>query len=116
MAEQRDAGETELAEISVADSEDFPALYAELRGVRGIDARAILAPAEPGEQSVTVDIVTVALSSGAVTTFLEIIKTLLASRGPGFVLKIRRGKQKLEITADNAQDALPLVRELFNGS
>jgi fused signal recognition particle receptor len=37
MAEQREADETGLLEISAADPEDFSALYAELRGIPGIE-------------------------------------------------------------------------------
>jgi hypothetical protein len=73
------------------------------------------APLGPGEQGGTLELLTIALSGGAVTAFLQIIKTLVDSHGPGFVLKVRRGRDRLEITADNAEQALAALRELLNG-
>jgi hypothetical protein len=97
------------------DPDDFDALYAELRGVPGIRVDPMLAPIEPGAQGSTTDLITVALSSGAATAFLQIIKTLLESRGPSFVLKLRRGKDRLEISADNLDEAMPAIKELLGG-
>jgi hypothetical protein len=57
----------------------------------------------------------VGLSSGAVTAFLQIIKVLAESRGPKFSLKIRQGKNRLEVTADNIDEVLPVIRELIDG-
>jgi hypothetical protein len=33
-----------------------------------------------------------------------------------FSLKIRQGKNRLEVTADNADEILPVIRELMDGS
>lgn len=90
-------------------------MYAALRGVPGVSVEATPAPLEPGEQGSALDLLTVALSGGAVTAFLQIIKTLLDSHGPGFVLKVRRGRDRLEITADNAEQALAALQELLGG-
>jgi hypothetical protein len=95
--------------------DDLEIVYAELRGKPGISVEAVAAPIEPGDQGSAIELLGVALSGGAVTKFLEIIKVLLESRGPGFSLKLRRGKDVVEITAENAEEALPLVRELLGG-
>src|SRR5271170_7177478 len=99
----------DAVELSAASPEDFDALYAELRGVSGLTVTVVPAPAEPGEQGSIVDLLTVACSGGALTVFLEIVRSLVGSRGPGFVLKVRRGKDRLEITAENADEVLPLI-------
>ncbi|WP_034267997.1 effector-associated constant component EACC1 [Actinospica robiniae] len=113
MAERPGSGEVEL---SAGDLDDFDALYAELRGIPGIALEAVPAPVEPGEQGSVLDLLTVACSGGAITVFLEIIKTLVESRGPSFTLKLRRGRNRLEISADNLDEVLPLVKELLDGS
>lgn len=69
----------------------------------------------PGEQGTGLDVLTVALSSGAVTAFLQIIKVLAESRGPKFSLKMRHRKYRLEVTADNIDEAIPVIRELIDG-
>jgi hypothetical protein len=102
-------------EISAADLDDFDMLYAELRGVSGIAVEAVPAPVSPGDQGGLVELLSVALSGGAVAKLLEIVQTLLDSRGPGFKLTMRRGKERLEISADNAEEVLPLLRELLRG-
>lgn len=106
-----------LAELELtADGPDvIDEVYDGLRGVPGITVTAASAPAQPGDQSVALDVLTVALSSGAVTAFLQIIKVLAESRGPKFQLKIRQGKNKLEVTADTVDEVLPVVRELLDG-
>lgn len=104
------------AEIRAGSREDASELYAALRGRPGITVRAIPAATLPGEQGLALDVLMVGLSSGAVTAFLQIIKTLAESRGPKFVLKIRRGKHRLEVTADNVDEVIPVIRELMDGS
>lgn len=101
-------------ELSVGDIEDFDALYEELRGVRGIKVYAAAPTIEPGDQGAVLDLLSVALSGGAVAALLEIVKTLLESRGPGFVLKVRHGRDRLEITSDNADEALELLKKLLD--
>ena len=110
------AGESDVLELAVADADDFDALYAELRGVPGIVVHAVPGPVEPGDQGSMLDLLTAACSGGAITVFLQIIKALVESRGPHFVLKVRRGKTRLDITADNADDALSIVKEMLDGS
>ena len=105
-----------VVEIEAQEADDFDALYAELRGVPGIAVEAAPGPLQPGEQGSVLDLLTVACSGGAITVFLQIIKTLLESRGPGFVLKLRHGKTRLEISADNIDEALPALKELLGGS
>jgi hypothetical protein len=102
-----------LVEVEAGTADDTDQLYNELRGRPGITVNAVPAPATPGDQGVALDLLTVALSSGAVTAFLEIIKVLAESRGPKFKLKIRRGRNRLEVTADNADEVLPLVRKML---
>lgn len=105
--------EVELAADSLDDLDE---LYAELRGAPGIAVTAVPAPAVAGEQGAAVEVLIVALSSGAVTTFLQIIRVLAESHGPKFSLKIRHGKNRLEVTADNLDEVLPVIRELMDKS
>jgi hypothetical protein len=103
------------AEVWANDPEDTEILYAELGGAPGIKATAVSLPVQPGEQGAALDLLIVGLSSGAVTAFLQIIKTLAEARGPKFVLSIRRGKNQLKITADNVEEAETAIRALFGG-
>jgi len=103
--------------VASADSlDDLEVLYAELRGVAGISVEMVTAPAEQGEQGAVADLLTVAFTSGAVTALLQIIKTVAESRGPGFRLKIRRGSERLEITARDADKGLAALKDLLDGS
>lgn len=95
------------------DPEDLDELYAELGVIPGVTAEPVSAPVEPGEQGAAVELLEVALSSGAVTAFLQIVKTLAEAKGPKFALSIRRGKSQLKITADNFDEVEPLIRRLF---
>jgi hypothetical protein len=104
-----------VLELALDSPEGVEATYAELRGVPGVSVDATPALLEPGDQGGALDLLTVALSGGAVTAFLQIVKTLVDSRGPGFVLKVRRGRDRLEITADNAEEALAALQELLGG-
>jgi Effector Associated Constant Component 1 len=110
----RDHGAAARIEAWADDLDDTDELYAELSGVPGITVETVLAPAEPGEQGAALDLLVVALSSGAVTAFLQIIKTLAEAKGPKFVLSIRRGKNQLKITADSFDEVEPLIRKLLN--
>jgi hypothetical protein len=110
-----EAAGVNVVELMTSDADDLDALYAELRGVPGITMEAQADSVVPGELGAAVELLTVALSGGAITAFLQIIKTLLDSRGPAFVLKMRRGKNRLEIAADNIDEALPLIKEIMGG-
>ena len=107
------AGSREV-EVTAADADIADEVYAELRGVPGITVTAVASPANPGEQGAAFDVLLVALSSGAVTAFLQIIRVLAESHGPKFSLKLRDGKNRLEVTADNIEEALPVIRELLD--
>jgi hypothetical protein len=116
----RGAGVTEQAgvgeiEVSAGGFDDLEAFYAELRGVPGIVVTPVPAPVVRGDQGALVDVLMVACTSGAITALLQIVNTLLESRGPGFRLKIRRGKDRLEITADDAEEGLAALKELLDG-
>ena len=102
--------------VWAADLEDLDAVYGELRGISGITARVVPAPVEPGDQGALADLLTVALTSGAVTAFLQILRALAESRGPGFRLKVRHGKDQVEITAHDADAGLAALRDLLDGS
>jgi Effector Associated Constant Component 1 len=102
-----------VVEVEAGTIDDIDELYEELRGMPGVTVTAVPAPASPGDQGVAIDVLTVALSSGAVTAFLQIVKVLAESRGPKFSLKVRRGRNRLEVTADNVDEVLPLVREML---
>jgi hypothetical protein len=56
----------------------------------------------------------VTLSGGAITAFLQIIKVVAESRGLRFSRKIRQGKNRLEMTADNIDEVLPILQELMD--
>lgn len=112
MTDKRSADEIE---VGAEEPEDLEELAVELAGIPGIAVEALSAPVEPGEQGAALDVLMVALSSGAITAFLQIIKTLAEAKGPKFVLRIRRGKNQLKITADNFDEVEPLLRKLFGG-
>jgi len=101
-------------ELSFESDDDFTAMYAEVRGVSGLDVEVVTAPARSGEQGSIVELLTVACSGGALTVLLQIVRNLVESRGPGFVLKARCGRDRIEITADNLETALPLLEKLFD--
>lgn len=103
-------------EVTSDDPEVIDEVYTELRGVPGISVTAVPVPAAPGEQGGTLDVLLVALPSGAVTALLQIIKVLAESRGPKFSLKFRHGKTRLELTADNIEEVLPALKELLEES
>jgi hypothetical protein len=103
-------------EVEAGDLEDLEALYSAFRGVPRITARFTAPPAEGHELGAVADILTVALTSGALTTFLQILKTLAESRGPAFQLKIRKGKDKVEISARDPEDGLEALKDLLDGS
>ncbi|MFC9282078.1 hypothetical protein [Streptomyces collinus] len=100
-------------EIRAGSPEDLDAVYAEVRGVPGLRARAVPATGVAGEQGSVVELVTVACSGGAITVLMQIVKSLVDSRGPGITLKFRRGEDRLEVTAKNADEILPLLENLF---
>ncbi len=103
------------AEVWADAAEDLDDLYAELRGVPGITVEAMSAPVQPGEQGAGLELLVVALSSGSITAFLQIIRTLAEAKGPKFTLSIRRGKNQLKITANNFDEVEPVIRKLFGG-
>ena len=82
----------------------------------GISVEAVPAPIVEGDQGSVLEFLTVACSGGAITVALQIVKTLAESRGPKFSLKIRRGKDRLDITADNLDEALPVLEEWLDES
>ena len=47
------------------------------------------------------------------STALAVVGVATVAKGPKFVLSIRHGKSTLKITADNFDEAEPLIRELF---
>ena len=102
-------------EFAANDLSDLEALYAELDGAPGIVVEPVSAPLEPGDQGTVLEFLTVACSGGAITVLLEIIRTLVESRDPRFVLKVRRGKDRIEVTAANLEEALPAVRAIIDG-
>jgi len=106
---------TDGAEVWAQDIEDIEELYAELSGVPGVTVEAVAAAVQPGEQGAALDVLMVTLSSGAVTAFLQIIKVLAESKGPKFELSIRRGRDRLKLTADNFDEVEPVIRRLFGG-
>lgn len=103
-------------EFRVADPDDFDVLFDELRGTPGIAVEAVPAPPAEGEQGSTLDFLTVACSGGAITAALQLVRSVVESRGPKFSLKVRSGKQRLEINATNVEEMLPLLKELMDGS
>ncbi|MFC0842201.1 MULTISPECIES: effector-associated constant component EACC1 [Streptomyces] len=104
-------------EISAEDPDDFDILFGELQGRSGIAVDAVPAPMEPEDLGTAVDLLTAACASGgAVAVFLGIVKSLLDSRGPGFVLKVRHGTVRLTITAETFEEARPVLEEWLGGA
>ena len=101
-------------ELTAGNLDDTYEMYAELCGVRGITVTVVPAPMHPGVQGTPPDSLSVALSSGAVSAFPQIVKVLVESRGPKFCLKIRRGQDQLHVTLDNINAALPVIRSLLD--
>jgi hypothetical protein len=114
--ESEEWDKADMVRFSAGDSSDFETLYAELRGVPGIKVEAVPAPIAAGEQGSVLDFLTVACSGGAITVALQIVKAVIQSRGPKFRLIVRRGRDRLEVTADNVDEALPILREMLGGS
>lgn len=106
----------QLVEFFVSDADDFDILYNELRGTPGVVVEAISAPIVEGDQgSELMDFLTVACSGGAITAALQLVKSVVESRGPRFSLKVRRGRDRIEISADNIEEMLPVLKELLRG-
>jgi hypothetical protein len=103
-------------EISAQAQEDLEATHAELQGKPGINVMSKYPAIDAGEQGGAIELLTVALSGGGGTAFVKLITLLVESRGSSFTLTIRRGKTKVELRADNASEALPLIKEMIDGS
>lgn len=109
-------------EMSAANLDDLDAMYDALRGTPGITVDAVQAPVTPGEQGGILELLTVACSGGAITVFLEIIKTVVESRGTTFALRIRRGRGRdredvdLQMNSDNADEILSAIRKVLGES
>lgn len=102
-------------EIRAPEPGDLEAAYKVLRGKQGIDPEFVTATPEPGYLGGVAEVLTVALSTGAVTAFLQLITALVKSRGPAVKLNIRRGKDKVEISSDSVEEGLSLLREITRG-
>lgn len=92
-----------VVEFATDDLDDLEMLYNELYGTPGIAVDAVSPPPEPGDQGTVLDFLTVACSGGAITILLQIIKTLIESRDPHFVLKVRCGKDRVETLPRHTQ-------------
>jgi catechol 2,3-dioxygenase-like lactoylglutathione lyase family enzyme len=106
----------DVVEFFTENPEDSEAFYDELQGVPGVHVEILPGPVAPGDQGPVLEFLTVACSGGAITVVLQIVKALVESRGPKFSLKFRRGKDRLEITAETVDEALPLLKDLLSGS
>ena len=102
-------------EFAADDLDNLEVLYAELHGTPGIIVEPVSSSLEPGDQGTALDFLTVACSGGAITVFLQIIRTLVESRDPRFVLKVRHGRDRIEVSAANLEEALPAVRAMISG-
>ncbi|GAA3238001.1 hypothetical protein ACFO1B_27555 [Dactylosporangium siamense] len=100
-------------ELRAEDPDDLDYVYGELRGAPGVSVEAKHSPAEAGDQGWELELLLVACSSGAVASLLQLLRALVESRGPKFVLKVQGRGQQLEIKADTVEEALPLLREML---
>lgn len=100
-------------ELQSDEEDDLDALYRELRGTPGLRVQAVAAHGVAGEQGSALELVTVACSGGALTVLLQIVKAVVESRGPRMAVKVRRGNVRIEVTADNVEQVLPLIESLF---
>jgi hypothetical protein len=107
-------GKRAAVEIRAGTTDDLDAIYNELRGVVGVHVRAESPQGVPGEQGSALEFITAACSGGAITILLQIVKTLVESRGSQITLKFRRGGDRLEVTANNVDEILPLLENLFD--
>jgi hypothetical protein len=114
VARQQQSGQ--VVEFSVEDADDFDVLFNELRGTPGLAIEAVPAPMAEGDQGSALDFLTVACSGGAITAALQLVRAVIESRGPRFSLKVRRGKERIEINAANIEEMLPLLKELLGGA
>ena len=114
MAAENDSAQ--VVEFEVDDIDDLDVLHNELRGTPGLTVEAVPAPIADGEQGSVLDFLTVACTGGAITAALQLVRSLVESRGPKFSLKVRRGKNRIEINAANIEEILPILRELLEES
>ncbi len=110
------AEDSNTLQVSAEDARNLMVLYRELRGLPGTTVSAESEPTGPGEQGSAIELLTIGLSSGAVTAMVELLRTLVESRGPAFKLTLHQGKQKLEVRADTIDEVEPLLHQLFDGS
>ncbi|MEU0940332.1 hypothetical protein [Embleya sp. NPDC005971] len=113
MGEQ-DLGQR-VIELRAGHPDDLDALYRELRGVRGVTLEAVAAPIAPGDQGTGIDLLVVVCSSGAVTGIINLLRSMVESRGSKITLKVQRGRDRIEINADTLEETLPLLKELLGG-
>jgi hypothetical protein len=101
-------------EFLAPDPEDLEALYREMLDLPGVRVVTVTAPIEPGDQGGGWDLLSAAVSGGAVTALIELIKSLAESRGSGFRLTVRRGRTRIELTGDDVERVLPELRDLLD--
>jgi hypothetical protein len=115
--ERSGVGDNPLVEFDADAVDDLYALFAALRGTAAVTVDAVMPPPVAGEQGSVLDFLTVACASGgAITTVVQIVRTLIESRGPKVRLSVRRGDDTLEISADNVDEVMPVLREMLGGS
>jgi hypothetical protein len=112
---QTDERSVPTVEFAVEDIDDLDALFNELRGTAGLAVQAVPAPIVVGEQGSVLDFLTVACAGGAITAALQLVRSVVESRGPSFSLKVRSGKDRIEINADNVEEMLPVLKEMLGG-
>ena len=105
-----------VVEFVVDDIDDLDVLFDELRGLPGVAVEAVPVPLVVGEQGSALDFLTVACSGGAITAVIQLVRSVVESRGPKFSLKVRNGKDRIEINAENVEEMLPVLKELMGGS
>ncbi|MEY9931224.1 hypothetical protein ABH926_005873 [Catenulispora sp. GP43] len=109
------AGAEQTLEISAFSPDDLDAVYRELRGKEGISVTPTSAQTEPGYMGGVSDALIVGFTEGGAVALLEMVRTLVKSRGSRFKLKIRKGDTTIKITTGDADEALALLRELISG-
>lgn len=110
------ATDDDRLELVTDDPDDLFALYDELRVAPGIRVDAVPGTPAPGEQGAAVDLLSVALSGGGLAAMVKLLTVYAKTRGPVFRLKIRRGGDTFELTAENAEEARKVIGELLRGS
>jgi hypothetical protein len=103
------------AELSVSDYSQMGSLADYLRlAIPGIRVAHSPGRAEHGEQG-ALDVLTIAADSSVLVAVVNALPGFLRSRRAGLSVTMTAKGKKLTVTADNAEDVLPVLDRLLDG-